>query len=92
MLALVFYFLFGSLVINYAKPVHFAACYAIAASLLSFFLGDSLPGVAFSGAILFAYTAFVYMVVERYSDGILASIGILVGGAAILVGAAFAIN
>jgi hypothetical protein len=89
MLGLLFYFLFGYLVIQYSKPVHFAAGYAVCAGLLSLIVGESLFSVLISGAILFAYTAFVYMVVERYSDSILAPIGALIGGAMILVAAAF---
>ena len=92
MFGLLFYFLFGYLVINYERPVLFAAGNAITAGLLSLMLGDGLLIVLVSGAILFAYTAFVYMVVDRYNDGILAPIGILTGGAVILVAAAFVIE
>ena len=89
MLGLLFYFLFGYLVMQYARPVHFAAGYAVSAGLLSLVVGADLLGVLLSSAILFAYTAFVYMVVDRYNDSVLAPIGILTGGALILVGAAF---
>lgn len=72
MLGLLFYFLFGYLVMQYARPVHFAAGYAVSASMLSLMVGDGLLTVLSSGAILFAYTAFVYMVVDRYNDSVLA--------------------
>ena len=91
MLGLLFYFLFGYLVMQYEKPVQFAAGYAISAGLLSLIVGESLFSVMISGTILFAYTAFVYMLVDRYNDSIMAPIGILIGGALILVSAAFLI-
>ena len=39
-------------------------------------------------AITFAYTAFVFKVVDRYGDRILAPIGVLVVGIAVPIGAA----
>ena len=89
MFALVLYFLFGYFVIQYEKPVHFAGGYVVAVSLLSLVFGEEILSVFFVGAILFAYTAFVYMVVDRYGDKVLAPIGVLIAGALILVGAAF---
>jgi hypothetical protein len=72
MIDLVLYFLFGYFVIQYEKPVHFAGGYAVAACLLWLIFGEKLLSVLFFGAILFAYTAFVYMVVDRYGDRVLA--------------------
>ena len=68
--------------------MHFAAGYAVTASLLSLILGEEILSILFSGAILFAYTAFVYMVVDRYGDKIFAPIGVLIAGALIWLGAA----
>ena len=92
MLALVFYFIFGYLVMLHGRPVQFAGAYAVSASLLSLFVGAGVLEVLLSGAILFGYTAFVYMVVDRYNESVLAPICILVAGALILVGAAFAVG
>ena len=89
MFDLILYFLFGYFVIQYEKPVHFAGGYAAASSLLSLVFGGKILSVLFYGAILFAYTAFVYMVVDRYGDKVLAPIGVLAAGALVLVGAAF---
>lgn len=89
MFGLILYFVFGYFVIQYNKPVQFAGGYAVSAGVLSLIFGENLLSVLLSGAILFAYTAFVFMVVDRYSDKVLAPIGILIGGAMILVGAAF---
>ena len=88
MFSLVLYFVFGYLVIQYERPVHFAGAYAVAASLVSLIFGENLLSVLFSGAILFAYIAFVYMVVDRYGDKVMAPIGVLIAGAVILVGGA----
>lgn len=88
MIGLGFFFLCGYLVMNYGKPVHFGALYAVLMQIVALINGNSIGSLFFGGAILFAYSAFVYMVVDRYSDGILAPIGILIGGALILVGAA----
>jgi len=89
MIGLVLYFLFGSCVIRYERPVHFAAGFAGLSALLNLVVGGSFIESILSGLILFAYTAFVYMVVDRYGDKILAPIGVLVAGAAILIGAAY---
>ncbi len=59
MFSLILYFVFGYFVIQYEKPVQFAGGYAIAACLLSLIFGEELLVVLLSGAILFAYTAFV---------------------------------
>ena len=89
MIGILLYFLFGYFVIQYQKPVQFAGGYAVAASILALGFGDGLLAVLLSGAILFAYTAFVYMVVDRYADKVLAPMGVLFVGAMILIGAAF---
>lgn len=89
MFGLLLYFLFGYFVMTYARPVQFAAVYSVSSGILSLIFGESFLSVLFSGAVVFAYTAFVFMVVDRYNDGILAPIGILVAGAVILIGAAF---
>jgi hypothetical protein len=89
MIGLLLYFLFGSFVIRYEKPVHFAAGFAGVSVLLNMLIDGSFVESILSGLILFAYTAFVYMIVDRYGDRILAPIGVLVAGAAIMVGAAY---
>ncbi len=89
MIGLVLYFVFGALVIRYEKPVHFAAGYAGMSAAFSIVIGEPLVGTLLAGLILFAYTAFVYMVVDRYGDQVLAPIGVLVVGALILLGASY---
>ena len=91
MFGLLLYFLFGYCVMNYARPVQFAAGYAVSSGVLSLVFGDRLLSVLLSGAIVFGYTAFVYMVVDRYNDNIVAPVGVLVAGAAIMIGAAFVV-
>jgi hypothetical protein len=86
---IILYFVFGYLVIQFEKPVHFAGGFAVMASLLGLAFGDSLISVLFSGAVLFAYSAFVYMVVDRYVGKVLAPFGILIVGALVMFGAAF---
>ena len=81
--------MFGYFVIQFERPVHFAGGYAVTVMLSSLIFGEKILTVLVSGAILFAYTAFVYMVVDRYGDKIMAPIGVLIAGALILVGAAF---
>lgn len=89
MFDVILYFLFGYFVIQFERPVHFAGGYAVTEVLLSLIFGEKILSVLISGAILFAYTAFVYMVVDRYGDKVMAPIGVLIAGALILVGAAF---
>ena len=89
MIGLVLYFLFGWFVIKYERPVHFAAGYSVFNAVLSLIFGDAFVGALLSAAVLFAYTAFVYMVVDRYGDQILAPIGVLIAGAAVLIGAVY---
>ena len=89
MIGLVLYFLFGSFVIRFERPVHFAAGYSILTAIISLILGEPFLAAILSAAVLFAYTAFVYMVVDRYGDQVLAPIGVLIAGAAILIGAAY---
>ena len=90
MFDLLFYLLFGYLVINYERPLPFAAGYVVVTSVLSLIIGSAgFVEAAISGIILFAYTAFVYMVVDRYGDKVLAPIGVLIAGYAVLVAASF---
>ena len=84
MIGLALYFVSGYLVMNYGKPLHFAGVFVGLGTIHSL-----VTGTAIGGLILYAYTAFVFMVVERYSDRILAPIGVLIIGAAILIAAIF---
>jgi hypothetical protein len=86
---LILYFVFGYLVIQFQRPVQFAGGFAVMASLWALVTGDPLIRVLVSGAVLFAYSAFVYMVADRYADKVLAPIGVLIVGALVMVGAAF---
>ena len=74
---------------RYEKPVHFAAGFVFLNALLNAVIyGYSFQSLLAS-LVLFAYTAFVYMVVDRYGDQLLAPIGVLIVGALIFLGAAF---
>ena len=89
MMTLVLYLLFGSFVIRYERPVQFAAGYSILTAMMSLIFGEPFVATVLIAAVLFAYTAFVYMVVDRYGDQILAPVVVLVAGAAIPIGVAY---
>ena len=75
---------FGYLVIQYGKPLKFAGGYVLLSSLISLIFGEKLISLLFVAAILFAYTAFVFMIVEYFSDSIFKPLLALAVGAFIL--------
>lgn len=79
----------GVAVSNYGKPLQLAGVFVGATAVLSLIFGSSVMEILFASAILYAFSAFVYMLVERYCDSILATFGILLGAIAIMFGAAF---
>lgn len=89
MLAIALYFVFGYFVFEYSKPIHFAGGYAITVSLSALMFGYHMDSALFTGAILFVYSAFTYMVVNRYRNALLVPIGVLIAGAGVMAGVAY---
>ncbi len=87
MLELLLFIAMGVVVSNHGRPLQLAGVTVVGSAVLSLMFGASLVEIFFSSVILYAYTAFVYMLVERFSDSILATFGILVSAVAIMIGA-----
>ena len=75
---------FGYLVTLYGSPLKVAGAYVVFSSIFSLVFGSEFVSVLFAGAITFAYTAFVFMVVDYFSDSIFKPLLALAVGALIL--------
>ena len=81
---------FGYLVTLYGRPLQIAGAYVVVSSIFSLVIGEKIISLLFSGAIIFAYTAFVFMVVDHFSDSIFKPLLTLAVGAVVLfLGPAF---
>lgn len=89
MIGIFIFICIGIIVMRAGYPLQFAGVYVVLTSLLSLLLGESFTALLFSAIIMYAYTAFVYMLVDTYGDRIFLPIVILVGGAFVWVGALF---
>jgi len=89
MYGLLLYFLFGWFVIKFEKPIHFAGGYAGFVTVMSVVSGQSFLETLLGAFILFGFTAFVFMIVDRYGDQVFAPLAVLAIGGMILVGLSY---
>lgn len=88
MIGILIFLALGVAVSNYGKPLQLAGVVVVASALLSLAFGSDPGEVLLSSLIFYPFVAFVYMLVERYSDSILATYGILLAAVAVMFAAA----
>ncbi len=88
MIGLLIFLAVGVAVSNYGRPLQLAGVVVVATALLSLDSGESPGAIVLSSLIFYPFVAFIYMLVERYSESILATYGILLGAVAVMFASA----
>lgn len=88
MIGLLIFLAIGVAVSNYGRPLQLAGVVVVSTALLSLVFGNDLGEILLSSLIFYPFVAFVYMLVERYSESILATYGILLAAVAVMFAAA----
>ncbi len=89
MISLLLFLGLGVAVSNHGRPLELAGVLVVVSSLLDLIFGGSLGEIFFGALIFYPFAAFVYMLVDRYSDSVLATFGILIAAIAVMFGAAY---
>ncbi|HIP81236.1 MAG TPA: hypothetical protein EYH16_02350 [Leucothrix mucor] len=85
MITTLFFVIFGYFVMKHSRPLIFAGVYAGMAMLIPLLMGAPLTSLLISSVIIFIYTSFIYLLVDRFGDEIVMPLSILFGGAAFLL-------
>jgi len=86
MITIIFFIVFGYFVMKYSRPLIFAGMYTGVALLIPLLMGGwQLTGLLISAVVIFIYTSFIYLLVDRFGDEIVTPLAILICGAVLML-------